>query len=162
MSIARWDPFFELKSLENRMGRLLDRSARPGEGAITSAFEFAPPADIYEDENKITVKMEVPGIRQEDLDIRINGNTLSVRGERKLEKDEKRENFRHVERQYGSFSRSFQFTCRGVPVGEQFGDFHRLPKPSVGNVTPDLTAASAGKEPRLPPADLRSGYRSGR
>jgi HSP20 family protein len=52
--------------------------------------------------------MEVPGIKQEDLDIHIDGNTLSVDGERKVEQDEKRENFRRVERQYGSFSRSFE------------------------------------------------------
>ncbi len=108
MSIARWDPFLELKSLEDRMSRWLSRSTRPAEGSLMSAFEVAPPADVYEDENRITLKMEVPGIKQEDLDIRIDGNTLSVSGERKFEKDEKRENFRRVERQYGSFSRSFE------------------------------------------------------
>jgi len=108
MSIARWDPFLELKTLEDRMSRWLDRSTRPTEGSFMSAFEFTPPADVYEDESKITLKMEVPGIKQEDLDIHIDGNTLSVDGERKVEQDEKRENFRRVERQYGSFSRSFE------------------------------------------------------
>jgi HSP20 family protein len=108
MSIARWDPFLELKTLEDRMSRWLGRSTRPAEGSFMSAFEFAPPADVYEDENRITLKMEVPGIKQENLDIRIDGNTLSVSGERKFETDEKRENFRRVERQYGSFSRSFE------------------------------------------------------
>lgn len=108
MSIARWDPLLEFKTLEDRMSRWLGRSTRPAEGTFMSAFEFAPPADVYEDENKITLKMEVPGIKQENLDIRIDGSTLSVSGERKFEKDEKRENFRRVERQYGSFSRSFE------------------------------------------------------
>ena len=108
MSIARWDPFSELKTFEDRMSRWLGRSTRPAEGSLMSAFEFAPPADVYEDENRITLKMEVPGIKQEDLDIRIDGSTLSVSGERNFEKDEKRENFRRVERQYGSFSRSFE------------------------------------------------------
>jgi len=108
MSIARWDPFLDFKTLEDRMTRWLGRSTRPAEGSFMSAFEFAPPADVYEDENRITLKMEVPGIKQEDLDIRIDGNTLSVSGERKFERDEKRENFRRVERQYGSFSRSFE------------------------------------------------------
>jgi HSP20 family protein len=63
--------------------------------------------DIYEDEHAITVKMEVPGIDEKDIDVCIDGNTLSVRGERKLEKDEKEENYRRIERQYGSFTRSF-------------------------------------------------------
>jgi HSP20 family protein len=108
MSIARWDPFLELKTMEDRMSRWLGRSPVPTEGASMSAFQFAPPADVYEDENKITLKMEVPGVKQEDLDIRIDGNTLSVSGERKFEKDEKKENFRRVERQYGSFSRLFE------------------------------------------------------
>ena len=68
---------------------------------------FIPPVDIYEDEHAITLKMEVPGIDEKDIDVRIEGNTLSVGGERKLEKDEKEENYRRIERQYGSFTRSF-------------------------------------------------------
>jgi HSP20 family protein len=63
--------------------------------------------DIYEDEHTITVKMEVPGIDEKDIDVRIDNNTLTVHGERKMEKEEKEENFRRVERQYGSFTRSF-------------------------------------------------------
>jgi HSP20 family protein len=63
--------------------------------------------DIYEDEHTITLKLEVPGIDEKDIDVRIEGNTLSVHGERKIEEEEKEENFRRVERQYGSFTRSF-------------------------------------------------------
>ena len=63
--------------------------------------------DIYEDEHNISLKIEVPGIDEKDIDVRIEGNTLTVRGERKIEKEEKEENFRRVERQYGSFTRSF-------------------------------------------------------
>ena len=68
---------------------------------------FAPLVDIYEDEHNITLKIEVPGIDEKDIDVRIENNTLTVHGERKLEKEEKEENFRRVERQYGSFTRSF-------------------------------------------------------
>ena len=68
---------------------------------------FAPPVDIYEDEHNITLKIEVPGIDEKDIDVRIENNTLTVHGERKLEKEEKEENYRRVERQYGSFTRSF-------------------------------------------------------
>ena len=63
--------------------------------------------DIYEDEHNIILKIEVPGIDEKDIDVRIQDNTLTVHGERKIEKEEKEENFRRVERQYGSFTRSF-------------------------------------------------------
>ena len=63
--------------------------------------------DIYEDEHHITLKLEVPGIDEKDIDVRIEGNALTVHGERKAEKEEKEENFRRIERQYGSFTRSF-------------------------------------------------------
>ena len=63
--------------------------------------------DIYEDEHNIILKIEVPGIDEKDIDVRIENNTLTVHGERKIEKEEKEENFRRIERQYGSFTRSF-------------------------------------------------------
>ena len=62
---------------------------------------FAPPVDIYEDEHTITLKLEVPGIDEKDIDVLIDNNTLTVHGERKIEQEEKEENFRRVERQYG-------------------------------------------------------------
>jgi HSP20 family protein len=68
---------------------------------------LAPPVDIYEDGHNIILKIEVPGIDEKDIDVRIQDNTLTVHGERKIEKEEKEENFRRVERQYGSFIRSF-------------------------------------------------------
>jgi HSP20 family protein len=63
--------------------------------------------DVYEDEHNVTLKIEVPGIDEKDIDVRIENNTLTVHGERKFEKDEKEENYRRVERQYGSFTRTF-------------------------------------------------------
>jgi HSP20 family protein len=68
---------------------------------------FAPPVDVYEDEHNITLKIEVPGIDEKDINVTIENNTLTVRGERRFEKDEKEENFHRVERMYGSFTRSF-------------------------------------------------------
>ena len=70
-------------------------------------LDVRPPVDVYEDEHNITLKIEVPGIDEKDIDVRIENNTLTVHGERKFEKEEKEENFRRVERQYGSFTRSF-------------------------------------------------------
>jgi HSP20 family protein len=92
----------------NHMNRLFRESYSPEapEEALTTT-NFAPPVDIYEDEHNITLKIDVPGLDEKDIDVRIEGNTLSVHGERQIEKEEKEENFRRVERQYGEFTRSF-------------------------------------------------------
>src|SRR5579872_5420286 len=109
--MTRWEPVREFTGLQdrlNRMNRLFRESFSPEgpeEALITTSF--APPVDIYEDEHTIALKMEVPGIEEKDIDVRIEGNTLTVHGERKLEKDEKEENYRRMEREYGSFTRSF-------------------------------------------------------
>jgi HSP20 family protein len=109
--LTRWDPFREFSTMQDRMNRMnrLFREAYSPEGqeeALTTTT-FAPPVDIYEDEHSIALKMEVPGIDEKDIDVRVENNTITVHGERKIEKDEKEENFRRVERQYGSFTRSF-------------------------------------------------------
>jgi HSP20 family protein len=109
--LTRWEPVREFSSLQDRLSRMnrLFRESLSSESpdeALTTT-NFAPPLDIYEGEHNITLKMEVPGIDEKDIDVRIEGNTLTVQGERKFEKDEKEENFRRVERQYGSFTRSF-------------------------------------------------------
>ena len=106
--LTRWDPLRDLATMQNRLNRFVRESYSPEgpEEALTTT-SFAPPVDIYEDEHTIAVKMEVPGIDEKDIDVRIESNTLTVHGERKIEKEEKEENFRRVERQYGSFTRSF-------------------------------------------------------
>ena len=105
--LTRWDPFREFNTLQERMNRLVrDSFGDAREEALTTST-FAPPVDVYEDEHNITLKFEVPGIDEKDIDVRIENNLLSVHGERKFEKEEKEENFRRVERQYGSFTRSF-------------------------------------------------------
>jgi HSP20 family protein len=106
-----WEPFREFSTMQdrmNRMNRLFRESYSPEgpEEALTTT-SFAPPVDIYEDEHNVILKLEVPGIDEKDIDVRIDNNTLTVHGERKIEKEEKEENFRRVERQYGSFTRSF-------------------------------------------------------
>ena len=106
--ITRWDPFREFVTIQDRLNRLF-RESQGTEGreeALTTST-FAPPVDVYEDEHNITLKIEVPGIDEKDIDVRIENNTLTVHGERKFEKEEKEENYRRVERQYGSFTRTF-------------------------------------------------------
>ena len=106
--LTRWDPLRDLATMQNRMNRLGREIYSPEdpEEALTTT-SFAPPVDIYEDEHNITLKMEVPGIDEKDIDVRIENTTLTVHGERRFEKEEKENNFRRVERQYGTFTRSF-------------------------------------------------------
>ena len=116
MAITRWDPFRELYSLQNQMNRLFQDSfgtsgsqssgSQSGDEFLT-AGSFIPPVDVYEDEHSVFIRVEVPGIDAQDLDIRVENNVLTVRGERKWNKEEKEENFHRVERRYGSFARSF-------------------------------------------------------
>ena len=106
--LTRWEPFREFATLQDRINRVFRESysgADRDESLTTSSF--APAVDVYEDEHKVTLKIEVPGIEEKDIDVRVENNTLTVHGERKIEKEEKEENFRRVERQYGSFTRSF-------------------------------------------------------
>lgn len=103
-----FDPFREVNSLQRRLNSLFDDYTRQqGEGSALTMGSFVPAVDIYEDENKVSLKLEVPGVRQEELDVQVENNTLTVRGERKLDREEKEENFHRIERRYGSFSRSF-------------------------------------------------------
>ncbi|HJX01331.1 MAG TPA: Hsp20/alpha crystallin family protein [Terriglobales bacterium] len=105
--VTRWDPFREFSTLQDRMNRLFRDSYGDGREEALTTSTFAPPVDVYEDEHNVVLKIEVPGIDEKDIDVRIENNTLTVHGERKFEKEEKEENFRRVERQYGSFTRSF-------------------------------------------------------
>jgi HSP20 family protein len=123
--LTRWDPLRDLATMQNRLNRFVRESYSPEgpEEALTTT-SFAPPVDIYEDEHTIAVKMEVPGIDEKDIDVRIEGNTLTVHGERKIEKEEKEENFRRIERQYGSFTRSFTLPS-SVDVGQVSANYDK-------------------------------------
>ena len=105
MAITRWDPFREVVALQNRVNSLF-RDMNEAEGPLTTA-SFIPAVDIYEDSEKVVLKLEVPGIEEKDLDVRVENHTLTVKGERKFEKEEKEENFHRIERRYGSFYRAF-------------------------------------------------------
>ena len=106
--ITRWEPFREFATLQERMNRLFsDQVSGMGSEENLTAGSFVPPVDVYEDEHSIQLKMEVPGVEEKDIDIRLENNQLTVRGERKFEKEEKEENFHRIERRYGSFTRSF-------------------------------------------------------
>ena len=112
MAIVRWEPFRDMVSIQDRMNRLFDEAFRsaPRTGAEDDwalGGSWAPVVDIYEQGGDIVLKAELPGVDPKDTDIRVENNTLTLRGERKLDNEIKRESYHRVERAYGTFSRSF-------------------------------------------------------
>ncbi len=109
MAIVRWDPFRDLMTLQDRMNRMFDESlrGRGGEDEWSLGGSWAPVVDIYEAEGDIVLKAELPGIDPKDVDIRVENNVLSLRGERRVDKEVKKESYHRVERTYGAFARSF-------------------------------------------------------
>ena len=112
MAIVRWEPFRDLLSLQDRMNRLFDESYRSTQRGTSDdewalGGSWAPAVDIYEHGTNIVLKAELPGVDPKDVDIRLENNVLSLRGQRKLEGEVKRESYHRVERSYGTFSRSF-------------------------------------------------------
>jgi HSP20 family protein len=106
MPITRWDPFRDVIALQNRVNSIFRDFNENGDAQSTTA-SFTPAVDVYEDPQKVVLKLEVPGIDEKDLDVRVENHTLTVKGERKFEKEEKEENFHRIERRYGSFYRAF-------------------------------------------------------
>ena len=110
MAIVRFEPFRDLTSLQERMNRLFSesyRSQQTGDDDWALGGTWAPAVDIYEQDNNIVLKAELPGVDPKDVDIQLENNTLTLRGERKLDSEVKKENYHRVERAYGTFTRSF-------------------------------------------------------
>lgn len=110
MAIIRYtDPFRDLATMQERVNRLfedfLDRGAGPEEGLAPAAW--SPAVDIYETDDSVVVKAELPGFTRDQVDLEVRDRVLLLRGERKVEKDVKGENYHRMERAYGAFLRSF-------------------------------------------------------
>ncbi len=104
MAITRWDPLRDLQRMQDEMSRLFDDrlAARGGE-----SVGWTPAVDIYEDEEGIALRFDLAGVDPKDVDIRFENGVLTLRGERKLDREEKRDNYHRVELSYGTFTRSF-------------------------------------------------------
>jgi HSP20 family protein len=106
-------PFEDVSTLQSQLNSIFNEFVRPaivsdeGQSESRSNGSFVPPVDVYEDQKQIVLKLEVPGVKLEDLDIRLENQRLTVKGERRFEKEEKAENFHRIERRFGSFARSF-------------------------------------------------------
>ncbi|MGA8224547.1 MAG: Hsp20/alpha crystallin family protein [Candidatus Acidiferrales bacterium] len=105
-SITRWEPFRNLSTLQDQVNRLFETNL-PGRSDSSDLTTWAPAVDIYETENELVIKADLPEISEKELDVRVENNTLTIRGERKFEEKVKEDNYLRIERTYGSFSRSF-------------------------------------------------------
>ena len=106
-SITRWDTYSGLSGLQEQVNRLFESSfsRRADNSAVTT---WAPAVDIFETENELVVKADLPDVNEKDIDVRVENNMLTVRGERKFGEKAEKENYLRVERTYGTFSRSFR------------------------------------------------------
>jgi len=155
-TITRWKPFRRVNTLQDQFNRLFgdvfDRKA--GESSLTA---WAPAVDIYETEHELVVKADLPEVDPKDLDIRVENNILTIRGERKFEKKVNEDNYLRVERAYGSFARSFTLanTVNSDAIKADYQDGvltltipkreEAKPKQIKVNVNTQAMAASAAK-----------------
>jgi HSP20 family protein len=126
MAIVRFDPFRELTTMQDRINRIFgEMYTRRGDDDILSRGDWIPPVDIFEnDKHEIVIQAEMPGLRKEDIDLRVENNTLTLRGERKRETEVKEDQFHRVERVHGVFTRSFALpaTVDGGRVSADYKD----------------------------------------
>lgn len=106
-TISRLDPFRGLNSLQDQVNRLFDETFSRGRSAESEMGTWAPAVDIYETEQELVLKVDLPEVDQQEIDIRIENNMLTIRGERKFHNEVSQDNYLRVERAYGPFSRSF-------------------------------------------------------
>ena len=107
MAIVRYNPFRDLHTIQEQMNRLLDLAWNRETGEELKDGIWQPAVDIYEDATSVTIKAELPDVEQKDVEVKIEDNTLILRGERKLDQSVRKENYHRIERYYGSFQRSF-------------------------------------------------------
>ena len=123
MTVVQWDPVKELLALKDRMNKIIENAmSRSQYGGTGNAGTWSPAVDIYETSERFVVDAELPGLSPSEIDLHIAGNTLTLRGERKLEKGVEQENYHRIERSYGAFSRSFPLPT-GVKASETHAEY---------------------------------------
>lgn len=110
MAITRWDPMHEMREMTRRMERMFEPAhnvAMEPFAGLNVRGEYWPAVDVYEDKDEILLRAELPGLERKHVELLVENSTITIRGERKLEKEEKRENYHRIECTYGAFARSF-------------------------------------------------------
>jgi HSP20 family protein len=150
MSPIRWDPFRDLLSLQERMNKLFEDSLVRSTGKLGEIAQstWTPVVDILEKEDEIVLKAELPGVLLEDVDLQIKDDVLILKGERRFQKDTKKENYHRVERSYGIFSRSF--TLPGIVDQAEISAKHKdgileVKLPKARSIASAMTAKRSGR-----------------
>ncbi len=123
-TITRWDQSRGLTTLQDQVNRLFEDNFTRDRSAHADLATWAPPVDIYETENELVLTADLPGLQDKDIDVRVENNMLTIRGERKFENDANQDNYLRVERAYGPFTRSFSLpnTVSSESVRAEYGD----------------------------------------
>jgi HSP20 family protein len=151
MAIVRNDPFRSLFNLQDQLFRTFD-AAYGDKGETQMTATWSPLVDVFEDKDGITLKVELPEVEAKDVDIQVDGNTLTLKGERKLEKEEQRDGYHRIERTYGSFSRSFTLpdSVETEQISAQSKDgVLRIHLPKKAEVKPRQIKVSVGTTPAI-------------
>ena len=125
MAIVRWDPARELVAMQDRLNRYFEDFGRRPEDDVMTRGDWMPAVDIFQsDANEVVLKAELPGLKREDIDVQVENNTLTIKGQRRQDSDVKKENYHRVERCYGAFSRSFSLpnTIDSTKVRAEYHD----------------------------------------
>ncbi|MFP3866847.1 MAG: Hsp20/alpha crystallin family protein [Desulfobacteraceae bacterium] len=131
MELTEWRPFREASRLRREMDRLWDEYFGPSRRALKPLEgEWLPSIDVSESADQVTVKAEIPGMDAKDIDISLSGDLLTIKGEKKSEREEKEENYHLIERSYGSFSRTVR-----LPVGVEADKIDASYKQGVLTIT---------------------------
>ncbi len=149
MSLKRWEPFEDLVSLRDAMNRLFEESwVRPRGGWLLPSLAGTLALDVYETDEAVVVKTAVPGVDPDDIDITIQGDTLTIAGETEADEEVKGERYLRRERRYGSFSRSVALPG-GILADKAEADFENgmltLTLPKAEEVKPKTIKVKTGK-----------------
>lgn len=123
MNIVRFDPFREMAALQDRVNRAFGDLSRRYDDDLTVRGTWTPSVDIYESDNHaLVLKAELPDVAKEDIDLRVENNTLTISGTKKMDKEVKEQQYHRIERAYGSFSRTFTLppTVDAGKIGAEF------------------------------------------
>ena len=107
VGVARWDPFAELTEMRNRLARAFDLGAPDWSSEELAPSAWIPAVDVKESDDKFVLEVDLPGVKPEEVDVQVTGDTVVIKGERKFEKEDEKEGYHRIERAYGSFQRVF-------------------------------------------------------
>lgn len=150
-NMARWDPFREMMTLRDAMDSLFENALVGPMGGGQATGEWGLPLDVSEDENGFVVKASVPGIKPEDIDVTVNGDVLTIRGEMKQEQENKNERYHVRERRFGTFTRSITLPApvkADAVEAEYSNGVLTLNLPKTEEVKPKRIQVKGGSQPK--------------